>query len=136
MDHATQPLKTEVVGNVLVVTIPVSQIEGDAIAEELRAALLGALEATPCKHVVINLEHIQYVSSAAFRPFLSMRRSLMERGGKLVVCGLNPVVGDIFFTTRMVNAEGQQSTIFEMRKDVPEALAFLQTVADAPKEQA
>jgi anti-anti-sigma factor len=136
MEQPTKPLKAEEVGDILVLTIHDHQVEGDTIAEELRTTMLRALEASSCKNVVIDLQHIQYISSAAFRPFLSLRRSLMERGGRLVLCGLNPVVGDIFFTTRMVDTEGNPGRIFELRANVPEAIASLQNRAELPKDQA
>src|SRR5579864_1605789 len=115
MEQTSKPLKAEEVGNVLVLTILDTHVEGDTIAEELRTTMLRALEGSSCRNVVIDLQHIQYVSSAAFRPFLSLRRSLKERSGRLMLCGLNPVVGDIFFTTRMVDTEGNPSPIFELR---------------------
>ncbi len=129
-----QRLKAERAGDILVLTILETHVEGDTIAEELREAMLGALG--DARHAVIDLAHIQYISSVAFRPFLSLRRSLLERGGRLVVCGLNPVVGDIFFTTRMIDPEGHPAQIFDMQPGVQEALDHLQKLPAQPKEQA
>ena len=134
-DERHERVKVEVAGDVLVLTILESQVEGDAIAEELREAMLLALTESPCRHAVIDLHNIEYISSVAFRPLLSLRRSLLERGGRLVLCGLNPVVGDIFFTTRMVDPDGQPSPIFELQPSVSEALEALQKNAP-PKDDA
>ncbi len=129
-------LKVETAGDVLVFTILARNVEGDAIAEELRDQLLRALAQTSCRHAIIDLQQVQYISSVAFRPLLSLRRGLLERNGKLVLCGLNPVVGDVFFTTRMVDPAGQPAPIFDMQPGVQEALRFLQNPADRPKDQA
>jgi anti-anti-sigma factor len=131
-----QHLKAEIAGDVLVLTILDQHVEGDAIAEELRERLLQALAQTSCRHAVIDLQQVQYISSVAFRPLLSLRRSLLERNGRLVLCGLNPVVGDVFFTTRMVDPAGQPAPIFDMQPGVQEAIRFLQNPADRPKDQA
>jgi anti-anti-sigma factor len=141
MEQSHHHLKSEQFGNVLVLTILERQVEGDTIAEELRSTMLQALGASECRHAVIDLQHIQYISSAAFRPLLALRRSLRERGGRLVLCGLNPVVGDIFFTTRMVDPDATETTdqptpIFELQPSVPEAIALLQKAAEPSKDQA
>src|SRR5947209_1688649 len=102
-DHEHDRVKVATDGDILVLTILEKHVEGDAIAEELRERLQKALHHSACRHAIIDLREVEYISSVAFRPLLSLRRALLERKGRLVLCGLNPVVGDIFFTTRMIN---------------------------------
>src|SRR5947209_19131327 len=87
---------------VLVVTLKVTHIQEEDVAEALRQELLRALTESPCHDVIIDFRHTRYLSSVAFRPLLSLRRQLQGRGGCLVLCGLSSEVGDIFYTTRLV----------------------------------
>ena len=46
--------------------------------------------------IVIDLRHIQYISSAGFRALLIARKQSAEREGKLVLCGLSAEVRRTF----------------------------------------
>ena len=106
-------------------TITDKQVEGEEVPEALREEIMAALEQTGVRSVVVNFANTQLISSAAFRPLLALRRKLLQDGGRLVLCGLTKVVGDVFFTTRMVDATGSSSAPFELKDDVPSAVAYL-----------
>jgi anti-anti-sigma factor len=46
--------------------------------------------------IVIDLEHIQYISSAGFRALLIARKQSADTQGKLVLCGLSAEVRRLF----------------------------------------
>ena len=43
----------------------------------------------------------------------------------MVLCGLNPAVGDIFYTTQMLNPKGSAQTPFQIEPDVTAAIGRL-----------
>src|SRR5436305_14826581 len=98
----TQPqhLTIQLQEGVLVLTIMHRQVEGEEVPEALRQEMLTAVEHAQVRNVVVNFASTQLISSAAFRPLLALRRKLLEEGGRLVLCGLSPIVGDVFYTTR------------------------------------
>jgi len=110
---------------VLVLTITEAKVQGDQIAEALRQEMLTALAHSGLGKVVVDFRHAEYISSAAFRPLLALRRQLQEAGGRLLLCGLSSVVGDVFHTTRMIDAGGSVTPMFEMETDVVAAVARL-----------
>lgn len=112
-------------GDVLVVTLTEKQVEGDAIAQALQRELLAAVAAAGACKVVVDFQNVHYISSVAFSPLLALRRHLNGQKGRLVVCGLNSMVGDIFYTTKMVSPTGTFAAPFEMQPDVPAAVAAL-----------
>ena len=95
----------------------------------MRAAFLLLLAVGPAlagtDKVVIDLEHVQYLTSANFRPFLALRKHFQEKGGEMVLCNLSPPVLEIFQVTRLLGASGSATVIFEAQPDVPAAVAFL-----------
>lgn len=122
---------------VLVLTVTESQIEGNEIARELQREMLSAVDAVGARLVVVDLQHVRYVSSVAFGPLLHLRRKLQASAGRLVVCGLSAMVGDVFYTTRMVSPDGTFVAPFEMQADAAAAVAALgaapgRTPSDAP----
>jgi anti-anti-sigma factor len=118
-------LKSSVDQGILVLTITVTELQGEKVAESLLQELLAQVAHHQAQKVVVNLQNIKYISSVAFRPFLSLRRRLQEAGGRLILCGLSSVVGDVFYTTRLLSPTGSFDAPFEMAKDVAAALARL-----------
>jgi anti-anti-sigma factor len=110
---------------VLVLTIALSQIEGEVVSDALRQEMLAAIAATGQQRVVVDFRNLKYISSVAFRPLLSLRRKLKEVNGKLILCGLSKAVGDVFYTTRLIGTSGEVSAPFEMQPDVESAVARL-----------
>jgi anti-anti-sigma factor len=114
---------------VLVLTIQARQIEGEEIAAELRRQLIAAVEEYDQPWVVIDLQHIQYISSVALSPLLTLRKKLRERHGQIIICNLSRSVGDVFYATKLVSSAGDFSAPFEMAPDVPTAVARLSGAA-------
>jgi anti-anti-sigma factor len=110
---------------VLVLTIQARQIEGEEIAAELRRQLLGAVEEYDHARVVIDFQHIQYISSVALSPLLTLRKKLRERDGHIIICNLSRSVGDVFYATKLVSSAGDFAAPFEMAPDVETAVARL-----------
>jgi anti-anti-sigma factor len=46
--------------------------------------------------IVLNLEEVHYVSSAALRVFLVTQKQLKRSGGEVILCGAAPAVMEIF----------------------------------------
>ena len=118
-------LKISVDQGVLILTLSPSRLEGDSIAHTLTEEMQAAVALAGADKVVFNLEHVQYLTSANFRPFLSLRKHLLEKGGDMVICNLSPPVLDIFQITRLVRTTGSATVVFEHQPDVASAVAFL-----------
>jgi hypothetical protein len=70
-------------------------------------------------------EPVHYLSSAAFRPLLSVRRKLQETGGHLVLCQLSPLITELFQLLRLISTNRAYPATFEVQPDVAGAVAFL-----------
>jgi anti-anti-sigma factor len=117
-------LRTDVDQGVLILTPSPSRLEGDAMAQSLVEEMEAAVAHAAAEKVVVNLEHVQYLTSANFRPFLALRKRLQPPTGGLVLCNLTPTVEQIFQVTRLVGT-GSSSALFQQRPDVPSAVASL-----------
>lgn len=78
---------------------------------------LRALYATPGRRLLLDLQELEYISSAGFRTLLIARRRAAETGGRLALCGLPSKVRDLFdmggfldnFTIKSTRDEGINS---------------------------
>jgi anti-anti-sigma factor len=126
-------LTTRVEQTVLVMTLTDPQLQDEKLAAEILQEFLDALGQFASQRVVIDMQHIQYLSSVAFRPLLRLRAKLQENGGRMILCGLTPVVGDIFYTTKMLSPSGSFDAPFQMEPDVAAAVDRLnQQAANQP----
>jgi anti-anti-sigma factor len=123
-------LKTRTEEGILVLTITETEVQGEEIARALRQEMLAAADACQPKQIVVDFRHTRYISSAAFWPLLSLYRKLLEVGGRLTVCGLSPIVGDVFYTTRLVSSGGSQAAPFGVEPDVDSALARIKSAGN------
>jgi anti-anti-sigma factor len=111
---------------VLVLTITRTRLEGQEVAEALRQEMVAAAEHFQAKLIVVDYHLTQYISSAAFWPLLSLGKKVKDASGRVLVCGLNPQVGDVFYTTKLVSPDGSFAALFQMEADVASAVSRLQ----------
>jgi anti-anti-sigma factor len=121
-------------GNVLVLTIAERQVQGDDLADALRGEFFQALEQYPSQGVVLDFHEVDFVSSAGFRPLLSLYRKLREQGrlgkeDRLLFCNLSPNVLDTFRTTMLITTNDARPAPFENANTLEEAVARASTTA-------
>lgn len=110
---------------VVVLTITDGQILGDEMADALRDELLAVVVQAQAQNVVLDFQKVSFLSSAGFRPLLSLHRLLRQQNGKLLLCCLSPEVHEIFEVTRLISSKGQGKAPFEVYPDVSSAVASL-----------
>jgi anti-anti-sigma factor len=109
----------------LVLTVTDTHLRGDDLADVLRAEMLEAQARAGTARVVVDLQRVESMNSVAFRPLLSLLKQVRAAGGRLVLCGLQPDVAQVFHITRMVSSTGATTAPFEQTADVRAALALL-----------
>ncbi|TWT46071.1 Anti-sigma-B factor antagonist [Phycisphaerae bacterium RAS1] len=67
---------------------------------ELRDRFLALLE-TPAVRLIVDLAGVKYIDSSGVGTIVELRRKTERAGGKLVLCGLQPRVRDVFDITHL-----------------------------------
>lgn len=109
-------VERQIVDGVLVVSVgePVEVDVGHADA--FKEAVLSAVGTEPV--VVLDVSLVEFFDSAGMSALLSIQKRVVERGGKLALCGLNRAVQEIF---QMIGFD----LVFLTCPDVPKALAAM-----------
>lgn len=110
---------------VLVIAFADKELRGDAMMEEVRKEMLAAVNESDSGKVVVDFRGVTYLSSAAFRPLLSLYRKLQERGGRMIFCNLAPEIHEMFAVTRLISTSRSATAPFEMAADPAEAVGRL-----------
>jgi anti-sigma B factor antagonist len=121
---ADQPFK-HISCPVVVLRIEMAQLIGDTLADAIREEFLTARKLVNARHVVVDFEAVTYLSSASFRPLLSLLREVRAHGGRLVLCNLHPDVHEVFSVTRLISSHGATPAAFEVQPDAATALRSL-----------
>jgi anti-anti-sigma factor len=122
---ASPLLDSSVEHGILVLTITQARLQGEETAHDLREEMRFAVEKAGLPRVVVDLRHTRYMSSVAFWPLLSLRKQLLQAGGRLLICGLSEDIADVFLTTKMISGGGAVDAPFEVAPDTVTAVARL-----------
>ena len=66
-------------------------------SEEFQTAVLKAFQRS--NNIVINMEKVPYISSAALRAMTLGHKTAFAKGGQMVLINVQPSVSDVFRTT-------------------------------------
>jgi anti-anti-sigma factor len=70
------------------------------------------------KHLIADLDGLQYVSSMGLRCFLSVAQKLQSTSGSLILCGLHGLPRQVFEMTRLIG-------VFPVFETTQQAIATL-----------
>src|SRR5262245_25134614 len=110
---------------ILVLTVTVARIQEDHLADELRRQFLEAVAYHGVTRVAVDFAQVDYLTSTAFRPLISLHRKLQELKGRMVLCNLAPHLVEVLQVTRLISADPARPGPFPWASDVPAALAQL-----------
>jgi anti-anti-sigma factor len=118
-------LQHHVERGVLVVTLLEAELRTEGVVEAVRHELFDVVARHGTGKVVLDLQKVRYVASAGFHPLLSLHHKLQDEGSRLVLCGLSPILSEVFRVTKLVRGAGAATAPFESEADVPAAVARL-----------
>ncbi len=107
---------------VVILRLRETQLNSETMSETLRDQLLALYLQSAAVHAILDLRAVRYLSSAGFRPLLSLNRHVRERGGRLILCNLRPEVEEVFVVTRLVDPAGKERTAFLMQPNLAAAV--------------
>ena len=116
---------------VLVLTLLEAELRTDALVDAVREELFDAVSRHSAGQVVLDLQRVRYLASAGFQPLLSLHHKLQQEGSRLVLCGLSPILSEVFRVTRLVRSGGTGAP-FESEPDVAAAVARLAASRTTP----
>jgi anti-anti-sigma factor len=119
----TSHVKSRTEAGVLVLTIMDNNLSGEDQCSAIREELLNAVE-QGAKNIIIDFQHVEFVSSVAFRPLLSLRRRIHQVAGRMVLCSLRPLVAEVFEATRLLINNRSSPSLFEEQPTVAAAIAL------------
>jgi anti-anti-sigma factor len=112
---------------VLVLTVSVPEVRGEAVTAELERVFAAAVERTGASKVVVDLTAVTYITSSGVRTLLTLYQKVKAAGGRVVLCGLSEMVSEVLHLMRFIDSSGLRPTPFAVQRDVSAAVLSLLT---------
>lgn len=101
----------------------VATITRSALSEEENIDLWGKelndlVDQYGCRQIVVALNQVTYITSAAVGKLITLHRRLHRKEGRLILCGISGSVRDVIQTSRLHD-------YFTIADDVPQALSMI-----------
>ena len=103
------------IGELAVVRFTDTRIVDSANIEEMGEEMFALVENERIKHVLLNFDGVDFLSSAALNKLILMDKKIKEVGGVLRLCELKADIREVFVITRL-------EKVFDIRKTEADAL--------------
>jgi anti-sigma B factor antagonist len=90
-------------GPVVVAHISRPSLSDEENIEELGQEFSMLVEQFGCRQLVIDMQTVALVTSAALGKLISLHRNMHRRDGRLVICGVKGMVRDVMRTARLTD---------------------------------
>ncbi len=103
-------------GDVTVVRFRDRKILDELSIQALAAELYGLVEQDNHGQLLLNFEHVEFLSSAALGKLISLDKKVKNRQGRLKLANIRPDIYDVFLITKL-------DKLFDIRETETAALA-------------
>ncbi|MCR9293986.1 MAG: STAS domain-containing protein [bacterium] len=103
------------IGDLATVRFNDKKIVDSASIEEMGAELMSLVDKDKMKHILLNFEGVEFLSSAALNKLILIDKKVKQAGGNLRLCCLREEIKEVFTITRL-------DRVFDIRKTEKEAL--------------
>ena len=110
-------LTLETSGPTLVARITRPRLSEEDNLEEMGQDLQSLIDHHQCRQLVLNLETVQFITSAALGKLITLHRRIHRKAGRLILCHAQGSVADVLQTTQLIN-------YFTVAPDAQQALAM------------
>ncbi|MDZ4687232.1 MAG: STAS domain-containing protein [Planctomycetaceae bacterium] len=117
-DFKSAYLAIEENGSAVVARFIRAQLSDEENIEQMGQELMSLVEQYQCRQLVLSLELVDFITSAALGKIIMLHRRLHRKDGKLVVCSAHGPVADVLQSSRL-------NDYFVMAADTQGALALL-----------
>lgn len=103
------------IGDLATVRFSDKKIVDSGNIEEMGEEMFSLVEKDHLKHVLLNFDGVEFLSSAALNKLILMDKKVKQVGGVLRLCNLRAEIMEVFTITRL-------NRVFDIRKTEADAL--------------
>ena len=102
MSQADQQLLTFTEqGKIVIGSVRFSSVLSATNVAEFGSEVLDYIQAHPSPNLLLNFEHVDYLSSAVLTELLRIKKAIEDTKGRLRLCGISTTIQEIFQITNL-----------------------------------
>ena len=127
MPDSYQHIVADVERGVLVITVKETQLRDFELAKKLEAEMKQAVIDSRAKNVVLDLQNVVMLTSAALLSLMGLRALVLDNSGQLVICNLSDIVAQALTVSQLIVERRNVGAHFKLAGDRASAVSMLQT---------
>ena len=120
--QAFQHLHCNIAQDALVATVTKQRLDSENLMDEFRSELFAAVDTHRSVHLVLDLQNVQILQTLVLKTLLDLRKKVTIQKGRMVLCGLKPVVHEVLRITGFIDIKDPSRNLFDVVADVSCAL--------------
>ena len=106
-------------GDVAVATYHRPALSDEDNIEQMGQELFSLVEQQNFRRVILNLNMVEYLTSATIGKWITLHRKLARNDGSLVLCEIQPSIRDILETSRLLSYFNTADSVENARQQFP-----------------
>lgn len=131
MSEDAQQIKSRYEQGILILEVSPARLSEEAVVFELRDEMVAAIRQSESNDVIIDVHNVDYLTSIALLPFVSIRSAAEQRGGRVVLCQPAGIVVDVLAVSQLIVESRGSARHFRMAESIESAIALLKTEANS-----
>ncbi len=126
MPDPNRHITTDIESGVLVIAVQETQLRDFELATKLEAEMIRAVEESQAQNVVLDLQKVIMLTSAALLSLMGLRAFVLDNSGQFVICNLSEVVAQALTVSQLIVEKRNVGAHFKLAGDRASAVSMLQ----------
>ncbi len=115
---------------ILVIEILPTQLNKEPLVSALHDEIVSAIRQSESDDIIIDMKHVEYLTSIALLPFVGIRSAAEQRGGRVVLCEPSGIVVDVLSVSQLIVESREHARHLHMADTLESAIALLKNRPD------
>ncbi len=115
---------------ILVIEILPTQLNKEPLVSALHDEIVSAIRQSESNDIIIDMKHVEYLTSIALLPFVGIRSAAEQRGGRVVLCEPSGIVVDVLSVSQLIVESREHARHLQMADTLESAIALLKNRPD------
>ena len=127
MSADSQNIATRYEEGILVIEVLPTRLSEEPQVFALRDEMVSAIGQAASDDVIIDMKNVEYLTSFALLPFVSIRSAVEQRGGRVVLCRPAGIVVDVLSVAQLIVESREHAHYLQMADSLESAIALLKS---------
>ena len=127
MSTDSQNIATRYEEGILVIEVLPTRLSEEPQVFALRDEMVSAIGQAASDDVIIDMKNVEYLTSFALLPFVSIRSAVEQRGGRVVLCRPAGIVVDVLSVAQLIVESREHAHHLQMADSLESAIALLKS---------